>query len=209
MPAERLDNRSMHTTVLLTLVSMMEAIVIEVLVTSVPDLDWRTNADRMLNVLQVAFHFGLVLTSFMMYALVLIHARWHLGLADFLVAFGFGALQFAQIGLIGAPTLLPWYGILGLGWLVGIPMLLVTLARIARESDAGALLASCPRGRLVACHLVGGALAALGALLYRLAPGASLSMSAIVAANIAVIGFELAVVSAWWNGVAARNEASP
>ena len=148
MDAIRQVSKDAYPTVILTLVSMIEAIALERLVDAALSIELRDlSSAGLLDLLQVVFVFGTILHLFITFALATLVYRLALSVQDCFLPFFAGVLQFLLIAFaVGRPDAL-WFGLSSFLLTVAIAGTVPLLRRVETGDDDLGLAPSMPRLR--------------------------------------------------------------
>jgi hypothetical protein len=107
----RTQAKEMFPTIYLTLLSMVQALAIEVLWSAVNDHEyfWSWNAVALTGWLQATAVFQLIFFIWVAYAHVVMRFRWVVSVRDSVIPFILGVAQFALIGLIHPDRVHLWF----------------------------------------------------------------------------------------------------
>ncbi len=116
METIRSRSKNLFPSVLLTLISIIQAISLELLWGEVRELSYFLGGESspVLGALQTTAVLQGILLIWLLYSSLVMRFRWVPSVSDSIVPFGIGILQFALIDLIGPGTLAPWFFALAL-----------------------------------------------------------------------------------------------
>ncbi|HSM36456.1 MAG TPA: hypothetical protein VK837_08685 [Longimicrobiales bacterium] len=199
-PTPREKALTQFPAVYLTLVSVVQAIALEVLVARVVAVRpaFALSADAVIVWLEVVL---LVLTIFygwVSYTLLVTLAQWVLRAFDFAAAFSVGLMQFVAIGFIGPGSFTAFCSMVAVGFGFGAFVSHSNTGVAARRPENLTVMRSMPRRRLT--FLLG--LVGLSGVAGALAAGTSraLVVAALAACNLILVA-ALREWFAWWNRV--------
>jgi hypothetical protein len=198
----------MFPTIYLTLLSMVQALALEVLWSAVNQHDylWSRNATALTGWLQAIAVFQLIFFIWVAYAHVVMRFRWVVSVRDSLIPFVLGVAEFALIGLIHPDRVHLWFYGLAFASGFGAWVALVVVRQVWEEPDNADLLAAIgqPRpllysGPLLICVLLA---AGQGLLmqLYRDAVGLTVSLVGMV--NLVLLSLNLWYGRFWRRAIA-------
>jgi hypothetical protein len=132
----------MFPTVYLTLLSMVQALALEVLWSTVNQREhlWVWNATALAGWLQAAAMFQLIFFIWAAYAHVVMRFRWVVAVPDSLIPFILGLAQFALIGLLHPERVHLWFYALAATSVFGAWVILVVVGQVWGEPENADLL---------------------------------------------------------------------
>jgi hypothetical protein len=139
----------MFPTIYLTLLSMVQALALEVLWSAVNDHEyfWSWNAVALTGWLQATAVFQLIFFIWVAYAHVVMRFRWVVSVRDSVIPFILGVAQFALIGLIHPDRVHLWFYGLAATSCFGAWVALVVVRQVWEEPDNADLLAAIGKPR--------------------------------------------------------------
>jgi hypothetical protein len=207
---ERVRNQAkeMFPNIHLTLISIIQALALEVLWSAVNAREhlWAWNAAALTGWLQAAAVFELLFFLWLVYTQMVMRIRWVVTMRDSLIPFILGIGQFTLANLIHPEKLHLWFYVLAALGAFGVWVNVITEREAQAEPDNQELLAALGRSRLlpaltplVACVLM--SLGAGGLVQWHGAPG-GLSAALVAFVNLAVLGLIGLNVIAWKRSIA-------
>ncbi len=207
---ERVRNQAkeMFPTIHLTLISIIQALALEVLWSAVNEREhlWAWNATALTGWLQAAAVFELIFFLWLVYTQMVIRIRWVVTMRDSLIPFILGIGQFSLANLIHPEKLHLWFYVLTALGAFGVWVNIITERAAQAEPDNQELLSALGRSRLlpdltplIACVLM--SLGAGGLVQWHGAPG-GFSVALVAFVNLAVLGLIGLNVMAWKRSIA-------
>ena len=143
MEQVRAQAKEMFPTIYLTLLSMVQALALEVLWSAVTSHDyfWSWNSVALTGWLQATAVFQLMFFIWVAYAHVVMRFRWVVSVRDSLIPFVLGLAEFALIGLIHPDRVHLWFYGLAVISAFGAWVALVVVREVWAEPDNADLLA--------------------------------------------------------------------
>jgi hypothetical protein len=198
--------------VLLTLLSMIQALALELLWSRLRDSPhlWAGGWEALLGWVQIAAMLLGFLQVWLFYTSLVMRFRWVPALEDSLIPFGIGILEFTLIDLLGPTYLGLWFVVLALVFAISVWASHRIFRRARRDAGNREFFENVPpakRGDFLAPIVAVVGLASIGIVLHLSGHRGFLALAALVAAGVA-LAHQVVVVRRFWE-LMMSGEAAP
>jgi hypothetical protein len=193
----------MFPNVNLTVISIIQALALEVLWSAVTERDhlWAWNTTALTGWLQAAAVFQVIFFLWLVYVQLVMRVRWVVSARDSLIPFVLGVAQFSLASLIDPDKLHIWFYVLATTAFFGAWINITTERAARREPDNAELFAALGSDRLLAdlVPLIGSALVTLtaGLIVQRYGASGALPAALVGLANLGILSLIALNVVAW------------
>jgi len=199
----RVRTKDLFPAVLLTLISIIQALSLELLWGKVRESPqfWAGDWTTLLEVLQIGAVLQGIVIIWLLYSSLVMRFRWVPSIWDSVVPFGIGILQFVLIDLVGPDTMAPWF--LGLALIFGVVAWSsqTVFRRAQRDPENRAFFDTTEPVTLrdfSSAFVAIGALLCFGALLYTFGESGWIALLGLVLAN-GFLGHQIELHRRFWS----------